>query len=71
MLESTGTWPLKPYGAAVDPMPNLSNLAGSSIIFENAYSVYPESIKGLFATLCSRYPAMDTMPCRAARMGRS
>ena len=60
VLESTGAWPLKPYGAAVDPMPNLSKLAGSSIIFENAYSVYPESIKGLFAVLCSRYPAMDT-----------
>ncbi|HLF84035.1 MAG TPA: sulfatase, partial [Blastocatellia bacterium] len=29
-------------------------------IFENAYSVYPESIKGFFAVLCSRYPAMDT-----------
>jgi phosphoglycerol transferase MdoB-like AlkP superfamily enzyme len=43
-----------------DPMPNLSELAGSSLIFENAYSVYPESIKGFFSVLCSRYPAMDT-----------
>jgi len=60
VLESTGAGYLKPYGAAFDPMPNLSKLADSSIIFENAYSVYPESIKGLFAVLCSRYPAMDT-----------
>jgi hypothetical protein len=29
-------------------------------LFENAYSVYPESIKGLFSVLCSRYPAFDT-----------
>jgi phosphoglycerol transferase MdoB-like AlkP superfamily enzyme len=32
------------------------------MVFERAYSVYPESIKGLFATLCSRYPAFDTAP---------
>jgi arylsulfatase A-like enzyme len=31
-------------------------------VFERAYAVYPESIKGLFATLCSRYPAFDTPP---------
>jgi phosphoglycerol transferase MdoB-like AlkP superfamily enzyme len=60
-LESAGAQYLKPYGAAVDPMPNLSELAGSSLIFQSAYSVYPESIKGLFAVLCSRYPAMDTV----------
>lgn len=60
VLESTAARYLKTYGAASDPMPNLSELAGSSLIFENAYSVYPESIKGLFSVLCSRYPAMDT-----------
>ncbi len=60
VLESAGAQYLRTYGAAVDPMPNLSELAGSSLIFENAYSVYPESIKGFFAVLCSRYPAMDT-----------
>ncbi|PYI79693.1 MAG: hypothetical protein DME26_22960, partial [Verrucomicrobia bacterium] len=34
----------------------------SAILFENAYTVYPESIKGLFSVLCSRYPAVDTNP---------
>ena len=29
-------------------------------MFENAYAVYPESIKGLFSVLCSRYPAFDS-----------
>jgi arylsulfatase A-like enzyme len=60
LLESTGAQYLKPYGAAVDPMPRLTELAQQSILFENAYAVYPESIKGLFAVLCSRYPAIDT-----------
>jgi phosphoglycerol transferase MdoB-like AlkP superfamily enzyme len=27
--------------------------------FERAFAVYPESVKGLFATLCSRAPAFD------------
>lgn len=69
-LESTAAGYLRPYGAAEDPMPNLTKLAEQSILFENAYAVYPESIKGLFSTLCSRYPAFDTpaeahveMPC--------
>lgn len=70
ILESTAAGYLRPYGAAEDPMPNLTKLASKSIVFENAYAVYPESIKGLFSTLCSRYPAFDTsaeahieMPC--------
>jgi arylsulfatase A-like enzyme len=60
LLESTGARYLRPYGAAEDPMPNLSRLARNSIQFDNACSVYPESIKGLFSVLCSRYPAFDT-----------
>jgi phosphoglycerol transferase MdoB-like AlkP superfamily enzyme len=59
-LESTGAQYLRPYGAANDPMPNLTTLTESSLLFENAYAVYPESIKGLFSVLCSRYPAFDT-----------
>lgn len=62
VLESTGARHLKAYGAATDPMPNLTALARRSIVVERAYAVYPESIKGLFATLCSRYPAFDTSP---------
>jgi phosphoglycerol transferase MdoB-like AlkP superfamily enzyme len=29
-------------------------------VFEDAFAVTPESIKGLFSVLCSRYPAFDT-----------
>ncbi|MEW5976253.1 MAG: hypothetical protein AB1898_10660 [Acidobacteriota bacterium] len=50
-LESTGAGYLRPYGAAEDPMPHLTDLARQSILFENAYAVYPERIKG--RTPCS------------------
>jgi len=59
ILESTGAQYLAPYGAADDPTPTLSRLATDAILFEHAYAVYPESIKGLFATLCGRPPAFD------------
>jgi hypothetical protein len=58
-LESTGARHLGLYGGAPDPAPNLTALAQQAIVFDRAYTVYPESIKGLFATLCSRYPAFD------------
>jgi arylsulfatase A-like enzyme len=59
-LESAGAEHLALYGATRDPMPNLSELARTALLFEDAYAVYPESIKALFSILCSRYPAMDT-----------
>ena len=59
-LESTGARSLRCYEREEDPAPNLTRLAATSLLFENAYSVYPESIKGLFSMLCSRYPAFDT-----------
>ena len=62
ILESTGARHLGLYGSSPDPMPRLTALARDAIVFERAYSVYPESIKGLFATVCSRYPAFDTAP---------
>jgi Sulfatase len=68
LLESAGAEYLKPYGADEDPMPNLTALAGESILFEHAYSVYPESIKGLLSILCSRYPAFDTSAESCARL---
>jgi len=58
-LESTGAQYLGLYGTSPDPMPNLSKLAATGVVFDNAYAVYPESIKGLFSVLCSRYPAFD------------
>jgi len=57
VLESAGARYLKPYGAAVDPMPNVTALAERGIVFDHAYAVYPESIKGLYALLCSAEPA--------------
>ena len=59
-LESTSAQYLGLYGASQDPMPRLSGLARSAIVFDNAYAVYPESIKGLFSILCSTYPAFDS-----------
>jgi arylsulfatase A-like enzyme len=67
-LESTGARYLHCYGAKEDPMPNLTRLAATSLLFENAYAVYPESIKGLFSVLCSRYPAFDTQAEDYARV---
>jgi phosphoglycerol transferase MdoB-like AlkP superfamily enzyme len=62
ILESAGARYLRSYGAVEDPMPHLTRLAREAVLFENAYAVYPESIKGLFSVLCSVYPAVDTEP---------
>ena len=71
-LESTAAQYLGLYGADPDVMPNLSELARTAIVFDHAYAVYPESIKGLYSILCSAYPAFDsaaesyaTAPCRS------
>ena len=78
-LESTAARYLGLYGASPDVMPRLSALAASAIVFDNAYAVYPESIKGLFSILCSTYPAFDipvenyadaACPSIAATLGR-
>ena len=61
-LESTAARYLRFHGAETDPTPVLTTLARDALVFEHAYAVYPESIKGLFATICSRYPAFDTPP---------
>jgi glucan phosphoethanolaminetransferase (alkaline phosphatase superfamily) len=61
-LESTGARYLRPYGASEDPMPNLTRLAEQAVLFEHAYTVYPETIKSFFGVQCSLFPAMDTPP---------
>jgi lipoteichoic acid synthase len=61
-LESTAAQYLGLYGASIDPTPNLTRLASNAIVFDNAYSVYPESIKGLFSILCAIFPAFDSSP---------
>lgn len=38
-------------------MPRLTRLAEAGIVFEHAYTVYPESVKGLYSLLCSRETA--------------
>jgi arylsulfatase A-like enzyme len=71
-LESTAAQYLGVYGADPEVMPNLSRLSRAAIVFENAYTVYPESIKALYSILCSTYPAFDIAaeayaetPCRS------
>jgi glucan phosphoethanolaminetransferase (alkaline phosphatase superfamily) len=65
-LESTAAQYLPLYGGpddgGHDVMPNLSALARRALVFDNAYSVYPESVKGLFSVLCSTFPAFDSRP---------
>jgi glucan phosphoethanolaminetransferase (alkaline phosphatase superfamily) len=61
-LESTAAQYLRLYGGKDDVTPHLDLLARQAIVFENAYAVYPESIKGLFSILCSTFPAFDTTP---------
>lgn len=61
-LESTGARYLRPYGAVEDPMPNLTRLSEQALLFEHAYTVYPETIKSFFAVQCSLFPALDTPP---------
>jgi arylsulfatase A-like enzyme len=61
-LESTAAQYLRLYGAVENVTPHLDALARSAVVFDNAYAVYPESIKGLFSVVCSTYPAFDTAP---------
>jgi glucan phosphoethanolaminetransferase (alkaline phosphatase superfamily) len=61
-LESTAAQYLSLYGGEYEVMPNLSALARRALVFENAYAVYPESIKGLFSVVCSTFPAFDSEP---------
>jgi arylsulfatase A-like enzyme len=72
-LESTAAQYLTLDGGGNGAMPNLSAMAQRAVVFENAYAVYPESIKGLYSVLCSAIPAMYTepeaserTPCRSA-----
>ena len=65
-LESTGARYLGLYGAGEEVAPNLSELARSAVVFEHAYAVYPESIKGLWSILCSVVPAFNTTAERQA-----
>jgi phosphoglycerol transferase MdoB-like AlkP superfamily enzyme len=68
-LESTAAQYLSLYGGQYEVMPNLSALARRALVFENAYAVYPESIKGLYSVLCSTFPAFNSLPEEYANLG--
>lgn len=63
-LESTGAQVLAPYGADLDVSPRLTALARAGVIFEAAYTAYPESIKSLLPALCGRTPAPHSAAAR-------
>lgn len=71
MLESAGAEYLRTYGSQQNPMPFLDALSKNAIVFENAYAVYPESIKTLYSVLASQYPAVDVPPDTLARSQQS
>lgn len=61
VLESTGARYLRPWGGTgPDPMPRLTALTEGAVVFDRAYAVHPESIKGMQAYLGSQAPAIDT-----------
>lgn len=69
VLESTGARSLRPWGAAHDAMPRVTQLAERAWVFDSIYSATPESILGLFAMLCaiSPVPHADATTLVAAR----
>jgi phosphoglycerol transferase MdoB-like AlkP superfamily enzyme len=60
ILESVGARALPMYGNPRDAAPELTALAHDAVVFDRAYTAYPESIKGLFSILCSREPPPGT-----------
>jgi lipoteichoic acid synthase len=72
VLESTAARYLRSYGAPDDPTPQLTALASDALVFDNAYSVYPESVRGLVALLGGHFPALDVATeAHAAQMTQS
>ncbi len=60
ILESVRARALSIYGNPRETAPNLAALARDAVVFDRAYTAYPESIKGLFSMLCSREPPSGT-----------
>src|SRR5262245_6777734 len=58
-LESTAALYLRHHGAAEDPMPTLTALAGCSLVFERASTTFPETIKSFVAVHNAVQPALD------------
>jgi glucan phosphoethanolaminetransferase (alkaline phosphatase superfamily) len=68
ILESTGARYLKPYGAPRDTAPHVTALSSGGITFDSAYTLYPESIKGLWAAMCSYAIAPNTVAEQYAKV---
>ncbi len=68
-LESTASRYLRIHGAAEDPMPNLTALARNCLLFENAYTVFPETIKSFVAIHSAIHPALDVKAERYQSLG--
>jgi phosphoglycerol transferase MdoB-like AlkP superfamily enzyme len=68
-LESTAARYLRPYGAAEDPMPNLTALARRSLLFDNAYTTFPETIKSFVAVHSAVFPTLDVATERYEDVG--
>ncbi len=67
VLESHGARYLPAYDpTAVDATPNLTRLLAEALVFERITTPYPESIKGLFAYLCSTSPLPNAAAARHA-----
>lgn len=69
VLESTAAQYLAPYGAPDDPMPAISKLAARSLVVEDAYAPYPESIRALYSLGCAQSPAFDVSAEQLASAG--
>ena len=67
VLESHGARYLPAYDPkAVDATPNLTRLLSRALVFDRVTTPYPESIKGLFAYLCSASPLPNAPAARHA-----
>lgn len=61
-LESTAAGHLRPYGASINAMPNLTRLTERGLLFENTYTTYPETIRSFLAAQSSVHAALDMAP---------
>lgn len=68
-LESTAAQYLRLHGAAEDPMPTLTALARQALVFDHAYTVFPETIKSFVAVHSAVHPALDTPSERYEHVG--
>jgi arylsulfatase A-like enzyme len=68
-LESTAACYLRCYGAAEDPMPNLTALARQALVFENTYTAFPETIRSFTAVHSGIHPSLDIPSERYEHLG--